>query len=130
MPEFFSDQGNGYNTASGVNNHNVTATADPGEEVVSLVTAALPAGKYLLQYSFQLTFGGKNLPAYFKTTGDKADAAAFAISASDNDELHKNRLYGYPFDWVGGVLTIGLNFYIPSGSVVINFSDVSVGRVG
>ena len=119
-----------YATASGTNDHVVTATADPGEEIVSVTTGVLDAGKYALTYAFQVTFTGKNQPAYFKTTGDKNDAAFFAISASDNDELHKNRLYGYPFDWVGGVMTVGLNFYIPTGGVTVNFSDITISRVG
>ena len=128
--DFFSDAGNAFNAnkATGIS---VTATAAPGDEVVSLVTASLPAGVYTVGYAFQVTFGGKNQPAYFALTGDLADASPFAISASDNDELHKNRLYGYPFTQAAtGAMTLGLNFYIPTGAVTVDYSDIIVTRRG
>jgi len=127
--DFFSDAGNAFNAnkATGIS---VTATAAPGDEVVSLVTASLPAGVYTVGYAFQVTFGGKNQPAYFALTGDLADASPFAISASDNDELHKNRLYGYPFDHAGGIITLGLNFYIPTGSLTVDYCDLVISRRG
>ena len=109
----------------------VTATTAPGDEVVSLVIPSLPAGEYTVGYAFQVTFGNKNQPAYFALTGALADAAPFAISASDNDELHRNRLYGYPFTQAAtGAMTLGLNFYIPTGSVTVDYSDIIVTRRG
>ena len=128
MPELFDVLSLTTNKVSAVT---VTSVADPGEEILSLVTPNLPAGVYTIYYSFQVTFSQKNLAAHFGITGDKADASMFAISASDNDELHKNRLYGYPFDWAGGVLTAGLNFY-KNGTLttfIVDFADISIRRV-
>jgi hypothetical protein len=112
--------------------HPVLETNDPGEEVCSIVTPDLEPGTYNIAYSFQCTFSGKNLAAHFGLTGDKADSEMFSISAGDNDELHKNRLYGYPFEWPGGVLTAGLNFKKDAGlaSFVVDYADLIISRVG
>jgi len=113
-------------------NFTITSTAAPGQEVASLSVPDLEAGEYRIFYAFQITLAAKDRPVHFGLTGDLADAAMFAISAGGNDELHKNRLYGYPFVWAGGPFTVGINFYKDGalGTTIIDFLDIVVGRSG
>ena len=129
MPELFDVVKITTNKASGFD---ITATAAPGTEAVGLSVANLPAGKYMFSYSFQITFSTKNQPAFFGATGDRLDASMFSTSSADSDELHKNRYYGYPFDWAGGAFATGLNFYKDAGLVTgtIDFCDITVMRIG
>ena len=131
MPELFTDEGNAFNTAkvSGV----VLTSIDSGapDTVVTMTTASLPAGTYQMYYSFQITFGLKNKTCYFKQGGTYSDAAFFAITAGDADELHKNRLYGFPKEHAGGPLTLSLEMYkIDTTAMTIDFADVVLVRVG
>jgi len=109
----------------------ITATSDASPQtVVTMTTPSLPAGDYSIMYSFQVTHSGKNQPLYFKTGGTFADAEYFANSANDTDELHVNRLYGFPKSFAGGVITLSLLMYKPTGGATIDFADVVVSRVG
>ena len=129
MPELFDVIEAHSNKATAVA---VSATADPGDEVVSLTTPVLPAGEYTLFYAFQVTFAERNQPLFYKLTGDKADADWFSEEASANNALHRNFTYGYPFTHAGGALTIGLNFYrdVQLSSATVDFVDLMVKRVG
>ena len=129
MPELFDVASFHTSKVSAVT---LTSTSAPGEEVVALVTPSLPAGEYNISYSFQCEFSAKDKAIWFGLTGDKADASMFTVASTGSDELHKNRLYGYPFTWPGGVFTAGLNFYKDATltTAVIDFADIVVNRVG
>jgi len=109
----------------------VTATA-PGapQTIVTMTTASLPAGDYTLYYSFQATHSAKNQPFFYKLDGTYPDAEYFSNSASDTDELHVNRLYGYPKPHAGGPITMTFLAYKPTGTVTLDFCDVVLTRVG
>ena len=109
----------------------LTATSDASPQtIVTLTTPDLAAGEYLFGYSFQVTHSGKNQPLFFKTGGDINDAAYFTNSASDTDELHVNRFYAYPYTHSGGVMTITLLAYKPTGTATFDFSDLMFTRTG
>ena len=128
MAELFDIAFNQFGKVSAVN---LTATSDASPQtVVTMTTPVLEAGDYMIFYSFQVTHGAKNQPLFFKTAGTYADAEYFANSASDSDELHVNRAYGFPKEHAGGVITLSLEMYKPTGSAVIDFADVMVTRVG
>ena len=113
--ELFSPQGlaNNYNKAIDIT---ITSEADPGEEVVALFVADMLPGSYAIAYAFQVTYGTRNRLLYYGLTGDLADAVKFTKQVKDDDDLRKNRLYGYPFEWAGGDFSVGLNMYIESGA--------------
>lgn len=128
MPELFDVAFNQFEKVSAVN---LAATSDASPQtVVTMTTPLLEAGDYNIVYSFQATHSAKNQPLFFKTGGTYADAAYFANSAGDNDELHVNRLYGFPKEHAGGAITLSLLMYKPTGTAVIDFADVVVSRVG
>ena len=128
MPELFDVASFNMEKASAVV---VTSESDASPDtVVTMTTPSLPAGTYTINYSFQVTFTNKNQPGYFKTSGTYGDAAFFSISASDLDELHKNRLYGYPKVHAGGPITMSLDFYKAAGTALtVDFADVAISRV-
>ena len=109
----------------------ITATSDASPQtIVTMTTPALEAGDYNIAYSFQVTHSAKNQPLYFKTGGTYEDSDYFANSVSDNDELHTNRLYGFPKEHAGGAITLSLLMYKPVGTAVVDFADVIVSRTG
>ena len=126
--QLFDAAFNQFEKASGVV---ITATTSGAPQtVVTMTTPSLPAGDYSIGYSFQVTHSAKNQPLYFKTGGTFSDAAFFANSASDTDELHVNRFYGFPKTFAGGVITLSLLMYKPTGGATIDFGDVMVSRIG
>lgn len=109
----------------------VSATSDASPDTIAtLVTPSLPAGWYWIGYSFEVTHSAKNQPAYFKLSGTYTDDNYFSNSASDSDETNLNRQYGYPKDFAGGVITMNMLAYKPTGTVVFDFCDLFVHRVG
>ena len=106
---------------------NIGSTA---QQVAQLVTSALPAGTYFISYAFELDFNGtKDKPAYFQLTGTLPDANPFSGAALANGD-HRNRLYGYPKVWGGGVMTIGMNMWKDAGisQLDCDFIDIMVER--
>ena len=119
-----------FGTSKAVNQTITATTSGAPQTIVTLTTPSLPAGKYNIAYSFQVTFGERNKQIYYKTGGTYADALFFAMSSRENDELHLNHSYFFPKDFAGGVITISLEMYYPSGAAtVIDFADVFVTRV-
>ena len=111
----------------------VTATDEIGAQtVVSLVTPSLPAGLYMIDYAFQVTFSEKNKLMHFGLKGTFPDAELFGGAVTDNTELHANRRYGYPKQFAGGVVTMDLVMYKDPTmtSLVADFADVFIQRVG
>ena len=105
---------------------------DTYQEVITMTTPVLEAGTYMIGYSFQVDFNGsKNKPMFFQLTGTYGDPTEFAEVAGDSDADHKNRLYGFPKDWAGGAITVGLNMKKDPGlgQLDCDFVDVSVHRV-
>ena len=126
--EFFNVAFNQFEKATAVA---ITATSDASPQtVVTMTTPSLPAGDYMITYSFQATHSGKNQPMFYKIDGTYADANYFSNAASDNDQLHVNRLYGFPKAHAGGVITMTLLVYKPTGTVVCDFADVICTRIG
>ena len=129
MAELFSIASFDTEKASGITLTSISSGAP--DTVVTMTTASLPAGEYVMYYAFQVTFGLKNKPLYFKQSGTYADANFFSISAADSDELNKNRLYGYPKTHPGGPITMTLDMYkIDATAMTVDFADVVVARVG
>jgi len=109
----------------------LSATSDAAPQtIVSITTPDLPAGNYFIYYSFQVTHSSRKKPLYFRLDGTYGDAEYFANSAGDNDELHLNRLYGYPKSHLGGVIDLSLFMYKPDGTAVVDFCDIGVRRIG
>ena len=128
MPELFDVAFNQFEKVSAVA---LTATSDASPQtIVTMTTPTLEAGDYTIIYSFQVTHSGKNQPLFFRTAGTYADTDYFANSASDTDELHVNRLYGYPKEHAGGPITLTLQMYKPVGAATIDFADVMISRIG
>ena len=129
--EMYSDAGLAFNSAK-ASAVVVTATTDPMQEVVTMTTGDLPAGKYMLGYSFELNFNNnKNKPAYFSMGGTYGSATKFAVIATDVTADDLNRYYSFPKDHAGGPITISLLFQKDSGTDVqtVDFADVMVMRV-
>jgi len=104
------------------------------QQAITLTTPSLKEGKYVIGYSFELNFNTqKNQPAIHQLLGTFGSVNEFCDSIGDNDTGLKNRTYMFPKDWVGGPITLGLNFK-KSGSfsqqLDINFIDVVVRYVG
>jgi len=102
------------------------------QTAVDMVTLSLPAGTYLVGYSFECNFNGKkDAPMWFRMTGTFGSADEFAISAGTQDGNKKNRFYMFPKEHVGGAITIGLDVKkdgaIPTMDVT--FADVLVMRI-
>ena len=129
MAEFFDVAFNQFQKVSAVT---LTATdLGSAQTIVTMTTPTLEMGDYSLLYSFQVTHDAKNQPLYFGTGGTFADAAFFANSAEDNDELHVNKFYGYPQSFAGGApIVLSLLMYKPIGTAIIDFADVMVSRIG
>jgi len=108
----------------------ITATSSGAPQTAVTVTQTLSAGWYMIGYSFQATHGAKNQPLYFKTGGTYTDAAFFANSANDNDELHVNRFYAFPKEFAGGELTLSVEVYKPVGTATLDFVDVIINKLG
>jgi len=101
------------------------------EEVVALVTPDLPAGTYMISYAFQIDYNGtKDKPAFFSMTGTFSDTDPFSDNAPANGDK-RNRLYGFPKVWAGGVMTLGLNMHKDAGisQFDCDFVDLMVQRV-
>ena len=108
----------------------ITATTSGAPQtVVTMTTASLAAGTYNIGYAFQVTHSAKNQPLYFKLDGTYADTNFFANAAGDSDELNKNRAYFYPKEHAGGVITLSLVMYKPTGGATIDFADIVASRV-
>ena len=103
------------------------------QQVISLETPVLPAGKYIFSYSYELNFNNqKNQPAISQVTGHFA-GSEFSDSIGDNDIGDKNRAYSYPFDHPGGLILTGLQFRKPaqfSAQLDVDHIDINIQRVG
>jgi len=112
----------------------ITVTSEASgspDTIVTMTTANLPAGTYFVAYSFEVLFGSKNQPAWFKLAGTFPDSDYFSISSADTDELNRNRMYGYPKVWGGGPVTLTLQMYKSAATTLTaNFADVMLHRVG
>ena len=118
-----------FNTAKAIDVLDIGQTE---QIIVTLVTPNLPAGEYFIGYSFEVDYNTtKDKPAFFRLTGTFPDAEFFSGSAPESS-AKRNRLYGYPKHWDGGVMTINLTMYkdatIPQFDC--DFADVWVERKG
>jgi len=115
------------------NHEKVSAVLGIGETeqtIVTLVTPNLPAGEYFIGYSFQVDYNGtKDKPAFFKLTGTFPDTDFFSGTAPANGDK-RNRMYGYPKVWAGGVMTINLVMHRDAAlpNFDCDFADVWVER--
>ena len=108
----------------------ITATTSGAPQtVITLTTAALTAGTYMLGYSFQVTHAAQNRPLFFKISGTYADAAYFVNESSGNNQLNLNRAYMYPKSHAGGQITLALDMYEATATATIDLVDVFVHRV-
>jgi len=103
------------------------------QQIATLVTPSLDAGKYGIGYAFEANFNEqKNRPLIYSITGTFA-GLEFSESIGDNDVGAKSRYYAFPKDWAGGAITLGLQMRKSasfSAQLDINFADVFVRRIG
>ena len=110
----------------------ITDIGTTAQEVCRLVTPNLPAGTYFIRYAFEADYNGtKDKPGFFQLMGTFQDAEAFSGSASANGGDKRNRLYGYPKVWAGGVMTIWLEMWKDAGvsQLDCDYVDIMVERV-
>lgn len=108
------------------------AGAYPGSPSNTMTTEPLPAGKYMIGYSFEADFGGnKDKALLFKITGDFA-GQEFAESASAASAHGlRSRFYMFPKDITEGtIINHGITFQDESGvGILIDFCDVILWRM-
>lgn len=110
----------------------VTATTEGAPQtLVTFTTGVLAAGVYSVGYSFQVTHAAKSRTFFFRVGEDSfPDARFFTETAGDSDSLNKNRAYNYPVDFPGGIVTLSLECYEPTATVIVDFVDIMLHRVG
>ncbi len=112
----------------------VTKTAIDGVSDISVITGALPAGKYVIEYAMEIDFNGhKDTPILFATTNDYAGATFSESVGASQVSYMKSRRYGFPKDVAEGtIITHGIEFADPDANngFIVNFADVNVYRVG
>ena len=98
----------------------------------SVVTKALPAGKYMIGYSFEVNFNGhKDKAIEFRLTGTYAgDIFAETAPTKAGDDL-KNRYYMFPKDVSEGtIVDHGIEFNDPGAAgITVAWCDVMCHRV-
>ena len=103
------------------------------QTIVTMTTPSLPAGEYMISYSYELNFNGqKNQPAISQLIGDFA-GSEFSDSIGDNDIGDKNRAYAFPKTLTAGVYTLGIQMKKSaqfSAQLDVDFVDVMMQRVG
>mgnify|MGYP000094094567 CR=1 FL=1 len=120
-----------FNTAKATTVPITSTTSGAPDTIVTMTTPSLAAGLYTLYYSFQITFGDRNLVVSYKFGGTYPDVQYFEIQAKDADVLHTNVLYGYPKDHAGGPITLSLLMFKEDvTAMTIDYADVVAARVG
>ena len=128
MPELYSDTGNGFNYQK----ESAIAVGDVFAEAITMTTEVLPAGTYMIAYSFEYQLDTKDKPLTWRVTGTYGSLDEFenAVPAALAGQL-KNKYYSFPKDHAGGAIIIGMDFkkdaLMPSAT--INFLDVMIMRV-
>ena len=115
-------------SASGILNIGTTY-----QEVVTITTPDLPAGKYLFAYAYELGFNGqKNQPCISQVTGHFA-SQEYSDSIGDNDVGDLANSYGYPFTHAGGVITTGIQMRKSASFAAqldVSYIDIVINRIG
>lgn len=104
----------------------------PAEPSNTLTTDALPAGTYMVGYSFEIDFqGNKDKPLLFRMTGTYAGEEFVESVPAASTHGFKSRFYLFPkIVTEGEVITHGLEFQDESSAgIIIDWCDVMIYRV-
>ena len=122
-----------YATVNTEKSSGITDVGDVFEQLVTMTTPDLPAGVYMIGFSWEANFNEqKNRPFETQLTGTFA-GAIYSDSVGDNDVGIKTRMYGFPKTWGGGVITLGMQGRKSasfSAQLDVDYIDVMVRRIG